>query len=45
MSNANNQALELPALPEVAEISESDALEVLLETEQFCEYAWAVLAA
>ncbi|MHB0818492.1 hypothetical protein ACYCFK_09450 [Stutzerimonas stutzeri] len=44
MSNAA-QAVEMPALPEVVEISENDALEALLDNEQFCEYAWVVLAA
>lgn len=43
--STNNQAFVVAALPEVEEITAGDALEELLESEHFVEYAWAVLAA
>ncbi|WP_256665831.1 hypothetical protein [Pseudomonas sp. 8Z] len=43
--STNDQAFVVAPLPEVEEITAGDALEELLESERFVEYAWAVLAA
>ncbi|WP_273627237.1 hypothetical protein [Pseudomonas aeruginosa] len=41
---SNIQIVDLPALPEVEEVSLSDVEDELLLSSQFCNFAWLFLA-